>query len=115
MQSWATFPIASARWSGPCRHRGSARLLTLAGPWRRRHERQSGTWRGNVAVVSEVRGQGPGLGVPDVAAVVADCPVGGEETRARRVQDRHPGPPVFIGPGRPDGLVVAVDVGPVVG
>ncbi len=56
-----------------------------------------------------------GLGVPDVAVVVADGAVGGEETRAGGVQDRHPGPPVLVGPGGCDGLVVAVDVGPVVG
>ena len=55
-----------------------------------------------------------GLGVPDVAAVVTDGPVGGEIARARGIQDRHPGPPLLVGPGPPDGPVVAVDVGPVV-
>src|SRR5271165_268725 len=81
----------------------------------RRRDHRSGTRAGNFSAGRRVRGYGYGLGVPDVAAVVADCPVGGEETRARRVQDRHPGPLVLVGPGRPDGLVVAVDVGPVVG
>ena len=68
------------------------------------------TWRTG----RHVRRYAHGPGVPDVAAVVADCPVGGEETRACRVQDRHSGPPVLIGP-HGSCPVVAIDVGPVVG
>ena len=81
----------------------------------RRRDHRSGTRAGRLSVGRRVRGYGYGLGVPDVAVVVADGPVGGEEARAGRVQDRHPGPPVLVGPGGPDGLVVAVDVGPVIG
>ena len=40
----------------------------------------SGTWAGILRAAHHIRGYGHGLGVPDVAAVVADGAVGGEET-----------------------------------
>ena len=110
---------------GPCStsgHRASASSKTGAPP-STAPGAPAGATRGDAAIRSWYDARAGhrswryrhGLGVPDVAAVVADGAVGGEETRARRVQDRHLGPVVLVGPGRPDGPVVAVDVGPVVG
>ena len=55
-----------------------------------------------------------GVDVPDALAVVADRAVRGEEAAAGSVQDRHLRPPLMIEPDR-GGVVLAVEVGPVVG
>src|SRR5271165_7311456 len=71
--------------------------------------------RRDLRVGDDLGGYGHRFDVPDIAAVPADCAIGGEKTRTHSVQDRHFAPPFPVGPGRPDGPVVAVDVGPVVG
>src|SRR5207248_7129244 len=51
---------------------------------------------------------------PDVAAVVADRPIGGKAAHSSAVQDRHAGPRASIGPGLAHPLL-RVDVGLIVG